>query len=286
MVTVEERDGWLTSGWKRGAFIKVEEQSCLFDKLPSLAQEIVLQGQDVYLVPVLNDCALVNQCFITEPWVHALVCWSCNEKKDDLLFAKNPRKYQFPVIVDEKEFYLEALATNVLTLDREEFLRLTPSKKIAWPKFGLDRILNWVAERFVTPTFPDSWNKRLKTREKNLKKVWKLDSFSKCSGVYFRIEPFDELPEDKEYKLWVYFCLPAEMSTAEYRKFNSTDTPILRERLKAALSPIKNLSIESIDSISEESFTKKNERQYKRWILEYYSYSSPDEPEIPAEFVI
>ncbi|MFP3813888.1 hypothetical protein, partial [Bacillus sp. SIMBA_005] len=80
-------------------------------------REMVLQGQEVYLVPVLNDCALVNQCFTTEPWVHALVCWTCNDKKDDLLFAKNPRKYQFPVIYDGEEIYLEALATNVLTLE-------------------------------------------------------------------------------------------------------------------------------------------------------------------------
>jgi len=188
------------------------------------------------------------------------------------------------MLIDEEERNFEVLATNLVTFSREQLFTYIPLKNILWPDLGLDRMLNWVAERFRTPTFPDNWNKRLSVKDKQLKKIWKSESFNQCSGLYLKIEPFKELSEDEDYEVWVYFCLPAEMSSADYRKFQKESGPELRERLKSALTSIKNIKIKSIDWISEGEFTKRMEREYKRWILEYYSYSSSDEAEIPSEF--
>lgn len=286
MVTEQVRDGWLANGWERGAFIKIEEYTCFFEQLPSIAQDKVKGGESVYLFPILNDCALVNRCFETEPWVYGMLCWQYETQSKDFLFAKNPRKYHFPMVIDGEEKMFEVFATNLMTFSREQIFNYTPINNIAWPKFGLDRMLNWVAERFRTPTFPDNWNKRLSPKDKQLKKIWKCEPFEKCSGLYLRIEPFQEQPEDEPYDVWVYFCLPAEMSSTEYRKFQKEDGPELRERLKNTLSSIKNINVKDIDWISENDFTKRLERDYKRWILEYYSYSSSGEAEIPSEFSI
>ena len=284
MVTEQERDGWLATGWERGAFIKIEDKTCFFEQLPLIVQDKVRNGENIYFFPILNDCALVNRCFITEPWVYGMLCWQHDTQSRDFLFAKNPRKYHFPMLIDEEERNFEVLATNLVTFSREQLFTYIPLKNILWPDLGLDRMLNWVAERFRTPTFPDNWNKRLSVKDKQLKKIWKSESFNQCSGLYLKIEPFKELSEDEDYEVWVYFCLPAEMSSADYRKFQKESGPELRERLKSALTSIKNIKIKSIDWISEGEFTKRMEREYKRWILEYYSYSSSDEAEIPSEF--
>lgn len=286
MVTEQVRDGWLQDGWARGAFIKVEENTCFFEQLPSIAQDKVKSGEDVYLFPILNDCALVNPCFKTEPWVYAMICWQSDTQQKDFLFAKNPRKYHFPISIGGEDKLFEVIASNLMTLDRELMFTYAPIKNMSWPDYGLDRMLNWVSERFRTPTFPDNWNSRLSTKDKQLKKLWKTDSFEQCSGVYIRIEPFEELPADKSYDVWVYFCLPAEMSTKEYRKFQQEGGPVLRERLNATLSNIQNINVKEIDWISENDFTKRDERVYKRWVLEYFSYSSSDEAETPPEFSI
>lgn len=268
------RDDWLQAGWKRGAFIDLKSQanSQLFDLLPNDIKAAVNEKRAAYLIPVLNDCALVHDSFETEPYVQVTICYPC-EKNNAFCNLKQPRTYHFPLLKNGEEQYFECLSRIFLTIERQLLLNHTPDDTLVWPELGLDKLLNWLADRFRQPTFPDEWNFRLDKKQGRFHSLWKSEKFGFCSGVYISIHPFSEISPDEIYDVSVLILAPEEFDGKTYRHFNKNDAPELISRLKSILDSISNLNIKSVNTISEGAFTKSMERQYKRWSLEYYSYS-------------
>lgn len=268
------RDDWLQAGWKRGAFIDLKSQanSQLFDLLPDNVKAAVEEQRAAYLIPVLNDCALVHGSFESEPYVQVTLCYPC-EKNKAFCNLKQPRTYHFPLIINGEEHYFECLSKLFLTIDRELLLKHTPDEKLVWPEFGLDKLLNWLADRFRQPTFPDEWNRRLHAKQGRFSSLWKSEKFGFCSGVYISISPFNEISPDDYYDVKVFILAPEEFEGKSYRLFNKEDAPEIVSRLKTILDSIPKLNVKAVDTISEDAFTKSMERHYKRWSLEYYSYS-------------
>lgn len=283
------RDEWLAKGWLRGAFIDLKAHPEILALLPDKLQSEIVTQPKAYLIPLLYDCALVNDNFNQEPWVQVLVCWSCPQAGGDgnFKFGKNPRKNHFPILIDNIETYLSAEALGFAQFDREELLKATPLTNIAWPEKGLFQLLNWVAERYNQSTFPDQWNVRMNSKRKLLDRLWKNDSFTNnCSGVYFEIVPFSEVSEKDIYEVKAFIAIPETITRKEHRTFVKEHEQVLIQSLKDIMGSIPNISVASIDTIKEDQFTKSMERNYHRWQLEHLSYRNIDEAPLPAELDI
>jgi len=283
------RDEWLAKGWLRGAFIDLEAHPEILALLPEKLKAEISTQPKAYLTPLLYDCALVNDNFNQEPWVQVLVCWPCPKAGGDgnFKFGKNPRKNHFPVLIDNTEKYFSAEALGFAQLDRDKLLKATPLTNIAWPEKGLFQLLNWVAERYNQPTFPDQWNIRMNSKRKLLDRLWKKDSFThNCSGVYFEITPFSEISEDDTYKVKAFIAIPETMTGKEHRVFVREHEQEVIQSLKSIMESIPNISVVLIQTIKEDEFTKSMERSYRRWQLEHLSYRNIDEAPLPAELDI
>jgi len=286
MADPKDRNHLLEMGWKRGAFINIKTSADLQAQLP---QEILQKIEDkpaAYLIPLLYDCALLEHRFEIEPWVQVLVGWTCDcDSKGDYAFGKNPRKLHFPVICPERgRLELDVTAVGFWQLNRKQLLKETPSPEIEWPEHGLDILLNWVSERYRQATFPDSWNTRLKAKEKLFKKLWRRDAFvTCCSGVYFDIQPFSELKDEDDYKVKVFIAVSDTVDNKRYREFNLKEGPELVERLKSIWATVSGVEVLAVDAIKESEFTKAMERNYKRWPLEYFSYKGEPLALLPPE---
>lgn len=278
------RQQWLDSGWKRGAFVDIKGHQALLDVLPEPLRDFVESTGNVYVFPILYDCALVDERFAMEPWAQVLLCWPC-ELDNNCRHGKNPRRYHFPILVDNNETFFEVNASSFFQISRQEFLKAVPTESVQWPENELNKLLNWVAERYRQPTFPDEWNKRLSTVSKLLNKVWKDDVFSEsCSGVYFRILPFKDTPDDESYSLSVFITVPDSLQGRALRDFNKSGGNAIVQKLYSAINLAKGIEIKALDTISESAFTKKMEREYVRWQLEYYTYkNNENDSAIPAE---
>ena len=267
------RSNWIKSGWKRGAFVDLKDHLDLLNKLPLKLKNIINEKDKAYLIPLLYDCSLIEECFIKEPWVQVLICWPCPEVNGNFKFGKNPRQIHFPTINNGEEKYMHADAIGFCQFEREDLLKATPSKDFLWPEKGLPQLLNWVAERYNQPTFPDEWNTRMGRQKRNLDKLWKNKNFIKsCSGLYFNIHPFDEIKNTDEYSLKAYFVVSSTLTGKEHRDFSDNHEAALIQKLKGIISTIPNINIAFIDSIKEDQFTKSMERDFQRWQLEHLSY--------------
>lgn len=269
-----QRQTYIDQGWRRGAFIDLKQRPDVIDELPRMLTEHVNSLDCAYLFPLLYDCALINASPDAEPWVQCLICWPCKKDKK-FTFAKEPRTYHFNLVIDGEDKDMEVNALSFCQLEKKVLMAGAPLNNIEWPENRLGVMLNWAAHRITQPTFPDEFNKRMNKVKDNLKKLPNEEHFNQyCSGIHFKIEPFEEVNPDQEYKLSIYLTI-AEIKGRELREFNKRIEPGIIERFKTITAKLKkaNVSIVNLDTIPEDQFTKAEERDYKLWGLENLTYA-------------
>lgn len=279
------RDAWLAAGWKRGAFIRLDSNPHLADELPRKLLSLIDGKESVCIVPILYDCALIEECFEKEPWAQVLVIWK-TDFNNTFAYAKNPRRLHLKAKSGDQEICFEIAAVSFAQVDREALLKATPDTSLSWETGCLNLMLDWVAERYRQATFPDAFNKRLAPSRKALERLWKSDSFSLySSGVYIKLNTFEELPDNTLYEVSVYIAIPYQFKGAEYKDIEKNHSPTMVTQLKSIFDAIENIQLDSIDTLSEREFTKEIERGFNRFSLEYFSYRSGLENKpLPAEY--
>lgn len=281
------RQNWIDAGWKRGAFIEVKKFPLLIQELPSKLQAICESNELVYLIPILYDCALLELSFDKEPWAQAILGVGCSGD-GNFKYGKNPRKLHLPIKIDENENYLEFSSLGFVQVDREQILRLTtPSDGISWINNSQELLLDWVADRYRQSTFPDSFNTRIMSKDKQLKKLWKTDNFIHyCSGVYINLDKDKEIESiETPYVVEVLITMPDDCHLRKLRESGVIDKMILD--LKSIINSVKGINVINIDVINEGEFTKQLERKFKKFSLEYYSHAAEDEGlVVPAERLV
>ncbi len=281
----QSRDDFIKAGWERGSFVSLSGNDFLLEHLPSELKEYMesYDAENIYFVPVLYDCALISDDFVQEPWVNLIVCWKCNIIGGDgnFKYCKNPRKYHFPLEVKGESVFFETNALAIIHMKREVFLQSTINQDVKWPVFGLETMLNWLTERIRQPVFPDEWNTRLKSKKKLLERFFLNQTLiDKCAGVFFHIAPFRQIDKTERYTVSALIVTPSIENGAEHRKFNREIKPKideLKEQLRLILKGIENIEVKTVSDLQEDQFTRKEERLYKRYQLEFMTYKSGED---------
>lgn len=279
----QSRDEFIKAGWERGAFVCLSQNIRLLEYIPLELKEFLISTADVnevYFVPVLYDCALISENFTQEPWVNLVVCWKCSKNDGDgnFKYCKNPRKYHFPLNVKGEQVFFETNALAITHMRRDIFLQSSIIPDVKWPVFGLETMLNWLTERIRQPVFPDEWNDRLKSKKKLLEKFYSDQTLvDKCAGVFFHITPFKQIDKAERYTVSALIVTPSLENGAEHRRFNKEMKPkldALKEQLRLILQGIENVEVKTVLDLQEDQFTRKEERLYKRYQLEFMTYKS------------
>lgn len=286
-MSIEEpisRESLLTAGWCRGAFIKIRDYPSIMDVLPEKIKQLCNTDSEVYLVPVLYDCALIDLNFEREPWIQVVIGFICSEDPN-ARHAKNPRKLHLPIKQGSDEFFIEFNAIGFTQIDRELLLKTAiPAQDVSWIENSREVLINWVADRYKQPVFPDSFNNRIRVKSSQLRKLWKREDFCKyCSGIYIKLHTEDELTENLPYVIDVFVVTP--FHGRQLRTL--TDDGVFREmvsKLSGILRSISGIQVISITEYPESQFTKKQEREFKKLSLENYSYASDDEAALPSDY--
>ncbi|NIG76760.1 hypothetical protein F3J34_24645 [Klebsiella sp. Ap-873] len=280
------RAEWLAAGWKRGAFIRLEDNHNLRQELPQKLLTCIENKSQVYVVPVIYDCALIEENFEKEPWAQVLVIWE-SSFDGNFAYAKNPRKMHLKAKRDGHEICFEITALSFAQIDREILLQVYPDQSVTWRDGDLALLLDWVAERYRQATFPDSFNNRLVPSRKLLDRLWKSDLFCQySSGVYINLNTSDELEDEHCYQIKIMISIPFHINGREYREIDRKYSAEMVQKVKSIFDAVKNLKVISVETISEREFTKELERGFNRFSLEHFSYKSgaEDNP-LPAEYL-
>ncbi|UBN54954.1 hypothetical protein [Pantoea agglomerans] len=282
----EKRDERVAAGWKRGAFISLADHPDIQDELPNKLVTFLEGKKNPRIIPVLYDCALIDDSFDKEPWAQVVVCWEVDQHNGNFVNAKNPRCLHTSATIGNSVLLLEVTAMSFAQVDRESLLECSPDTSIIWNNGRLEQLLDWIAERYRQPTFPDAFNNRLRSVGKRLDAQWKSEIFRKyCAGIYFRLDTFAELSENQHYQLDIIVAVPSHIKGRDYVEFDAKHSQSIIDGLKTRISVANGIRLNSVDIYPESEFTKDIERGYQRFSLEYFSYASKDgDVLLPAEF--
>lgn len=208
------RDLLLEKGWERHSII--ETASDLGKKIESNAPEIIkeiFQEEGALIILMTYDCAVISECFVSEPWVQALIVTptSLNPQYTN---GRNPRTIHFEVNVENEDpLIYQATASGFYQFERSILIEGTPSKKYITPEKSCFDLKIWLAERFRQDTWPDKLNADIRPAEKRLKRLWKRYN-DYASAFYLNIEAYPEKDDDK-YMVSLIMALESKKS----RKF-------------------------------------------------------------------
>ncbi|MHA6962604.1 hypothetical protein [Zobellella denitrificans] len=274
------RESWLDAGWARGVFVDLKKPNGILNTLPERLVKRVQQSQSAYLIPLLYDCALVDECFDSEPWAPVMICWNINNPLGNFMNGKNPRTYHFELVLDGENQWFEATALGLWFVCRKSLLTEQIDSSIKWPEGVLKRVLIWSSSRSTREVFPDDWNQNLSIVHKRLEKIWKSSDYEHISEVLLRIEPNED-----GYGAEVILTLPDEaIQKLGARHLFKPGGPAetLELRLKTAMTAAQGVNVKAVKVMPESQLTLTMIRNYQRWHLDYYSFRSYPEGNRPA----
>lgn len=190
-------DGFENTEWRQGHVLSSADVQRLF---PNRSD-----SEGLIAVVTSHDCDLARDPSV-EPSVEIVFGKVVKNLDGNLTHAKNSRKLHVPLTEASDHLFVELLATDKSTFDKNELLTSTPdlSKRLA--KDELIILQSWLAARYRRSAFPNEFNNRLSTAKIPKEISKKLESLGEIvCGLYFDLQNDQELADQRQtYKLGIY----------------------------------------------------------------------------------
>ncbi|HCG7082748.1 hypothetical protein NOK75_17420 [Vibrio parahaemolyticus] len=264
-------------GWKRGSFIELDGNHALVSRLP-LEHQSKIYNHGYSILITLYDCALINNSFTSEPDVGYALVSPIDKVDKRFANAKNERVLQFQASSGSKTQCFEIKAGDLGHFDRALLLNAVRSLTIETTRQEQQIVGKWISRRTTQPTYPDAFNYRVDSRQKE--KLFKNYSES-IAAFYIRISPkAEELDDHEEYSVSIIAAVEDDkIRTAKREKLDDS----IHMLLKKVLPSTKKLKLESFELIAESQITLGQLRHYVQWADEYFSYRNNPYSALPVQ---
>lgn len=230
------REELLTKGWGRHSCILIDTsiKDWLTPQLPDSVRELCIEGN--LLIISLYDCAVINPCFHSEPWVNVLIAKRIDSSNKQFQNGRNERRLHFSISVSGQDESFEVNASSIIQFERSKLLELNKHEDYLVQDDSAHSLKHWVAERFRRDVWPDAFNRAIRKAEKRLKRFYERRN-SHLSGVYLKLDSWVEKHEDEKY----HVCAIVVIEDKSLRS--------LRRALKEAQPALANASNEELDNV-------------------------------------
>jgi len=232
------REQLLGKGWRRHSIISDEDGSLnkVIAHLPEKIQQKASADGAIILISTY-DCAVVNHCFDTEPWVQLLIAFPVDYAKK-YSKGRDPRRLHFSITHAGQEKHFETNASCICQCAREILLDVDPDENYQLSDIDKYDLKTWVAERFRQDTWPDALNRALKPAEGRLKRFYRRYN-EYASGMYLRLNTYEEL-EGKKYSASVILALESGKQRALIKKLKTNNPQLNGKTIDEVMSHLAN----------------------------------------------
>ncbi|EPR5524694.1 hypothetical protein [Vibrio parahaemolyticus] len=194
------RELLLAKGWGRHSCILIDASvtEWLAPQLPESVRELCVDGN--LLIISLYDCAVINPCFLSEPWVNVLIAKKIDSLNKQFQNGRNERRLHFSISADGQAEAFEVNASSIIQFEREKLLELEKHESYQVEEDSSQSLKHWMAERFRRDVWPDAFNRSIKSAERRLKRFYERRN-AHLSGVYLKLDSWDEKPEGEKYEV-------------------------------------------------------------------------------------
>ncbi len=232
---------------------------------------------EALLILLTQDCDILHDDYEAEPSIELHIARPIAEKNGNLLHAKNPRRLQFTL----GQRHYEIKIHEKCIAPRNCLLGHVPLE-LHLDEIQIRTIVHWTANRYLRSAFPDIFNERLNSAERQMKRIEALlkREGDLVTGIFLRVDPNEDIGPESNYS--VILRLTAKTSVMEQPDL-ATQAIELAELLRQQFARIDGVEIEDYKLVSEADFSLDDLRETPRWDYDYLSLRSgtPDNA-IPA----
>lgn len=267
--------------WRQGSFVRRDDTKALLEKSIDLAGHLNhFKEPSFRFIVITQDCDLVQEPDI-EPFVEFI--GGCNIAKSDPLRrnGRNPRLLHIQS-TGPQEFkqWLEISIHDRFRVQKEALANLAVDETTRLTVHDAELLHRWVARRYTRPAFPDEFNLRLKTVDKQLEKLFKNERGQLLTGIFLDVVD-DELSQDEQYDIEVRITTKAEI-WEDNRQCKMLDE--FEEQFSRILDNCEGISVSDIRTLPEEDMTLADLRQFKRLDKDYRSLPKQKGVEQPVDY--
>jgi hypothetical protein len=174
-----------TAGWRQGSIVgRADTEVVLAASVDQVPDRGVLP---FCLVVVTQDCDLVQEPDI-EPFVELILCKEVADAEPLYQNGRNPRLLHIQSIgLQEPASWLEISIHNRFRVQKEDLANLTADKGTHLAAQDVRLLSRWIARRYTRPAFPDTFNRRLKTVDQRLERLFKSKDGRVVTGIFLDV---------------------------------------------------------------------------------------------------
>lgn len=255
-------------GWRQGSLLPA---ASIRDGVHAPAP-LTPSDEGLFMI-VSQDCDLIHEDFDTEPFAELLLWEPATKPRPDWHHGKNPRHLQIRARRAAEDLWIETHAWARATIDRRRLATFSPDPE--WVVDGRDvrLVAAWLGKRYLRPAFPDAFNERLTPARSKLANTLK-DFGGPIEKIFIHVDPDDELPPDRPYRLVVWLVMSADDYADEDQRSLAEKAVLPMER---QLSALPGIDVTDCQLRSAEQVTLDDASYLQHWDFDYLTHRAETE---------
>jgi hypothetical protein len=261
-----DRDTLKAAGWGLGKCFTDISASSLTNQISSDKCK-----RDVFIA-ITHDCSVIAPSLASEPYLEYLALEEIGEGNGQFTNARNIRKLHIEIEVDGESRWYEASMGNRGFIDRGPLEQSCPDNRFKLSADNLVILKRWLANRYISQTFPDQFNRLTGHLVKNSKapliKVFNSQVGKACHSIFISLTPDNrDLAANESYKTVIVLLfrdyIAEEIGMDMIDKFE--------EDVKLILEAVERLSPLEVYAMAESDASYSEIAKMSRWQLDYVS---------------
>ncbi|SMG67114.1 conserved hypothetical protein, partial [methanotrophic bacterial endosymbiont of Bathymodiolus sp.] len=157
-------------GWKQGCLISPENTAKLIKSTLDFFEKN--GSTDTWLVIITQDCDLIRK-IDDEPYVELLALQKLSSKPGLLMRGHSARKLHLGLDNENGTVRFECSIHDRFRIKKASLLETDCNQALAFSENELRLLRQWLARRYARAAFPDHFENNLKSRSKDVKKLFK-----------------------------------------------------------------------------------------------------------------
>lgn len=204
---------------------------------------------DDRLVLLTQSCDILHCGPEGDSFLEGVVAAAITELDGNYTNGKHPRILHIGCTCNPSHAF-EIKIKNRILIKREALKRVSPKEGCTFDSDAVRTLAFWFGRRYFRSAFPESFSKRITPKQQRKLKKLIRGTHEVVTGIYFRLNTFDELPEGQPYCISVYVTSdPGDWADAEKRKA----LYVFADSLEAILAS-DSIVVDTCDPVPETDF--------------------------------
>jgi len=270
-----DRNALKAAEWGFGKCFTKATAPSLIDKIPDDKRD-----GDAFIA-ITHDCSVISPSLSSEPYLEYLAAKEIDKCNGQFTSARNIRKLHIEIEVNGESRWYEVNMAQRGFIDRSQLEQSYPDNQFTLSADSLAILKRWLANRYISQTFPDMFNQLtghlVKDSKAKLIKIFDSEIGKACHSIFIGLTPDDrDLVEGESYETIIALlfrdCIAEEIGRDAIDKFEVD--------VKAILATVDRLAPLEVYAMAESDATYAQIAKMARWQLDYVSLK--DDAEVLA----